>query len=67
MSDNIGNSNVRLEKLVRRIMKEKDAVEFDELCAALRLVLKEPEYLADVEGRVDCASKTGRVSDQTPN
>ena len=58
MSDNIENSNARLEKLVRRIMKEKDPVEFDELCSELWLVLNERESLTDVEGRVDRASKT---------
>ena len=58
MSDNIGNSNARLEKLVRRIMKEKDPVEFDELCSELWLVLNEREGLAGVESRVDGASKT---------
>jgi hypothetical protein len=58
MSDNIGNSNVRLEKLVRRIMKEKDAVEFDELCSGLWLVLNEREGLLGVESRVDGTIKT---------
>ena len=58
MSDNIGNSNARLEKLVRRIMKEKDAVEFDELCSVLWLVLKEREDLGGVEGSVDGTTKT---------
>jgi hypothetical protein len=58
MSDNIGNSNVRLEKLVRRIMKEKDAVEFDELCSGLWLVLNEREGLLGVESRVDGTTKT---------
>jgi hypothetical protein len=58
MSDNIGNSNARLEKLVRRIMKEKDAVEFDELCSGLWLVLNEREGLLGVESRVDGTTKT---------
>jgi hypothetical protein len=35
MSDNIGNSNARLEKLLKRIMKEKDPVKYDELCGTL--------------------------------
>ena len=61
MSDNIENCNARLEKLVRRIMKEKDPVEFDELCSVLWLVLKEREGLAGVEGSVDGANKTARV------
>ena len=58
MSDNIGNSNARLEKLVRRIMKEKDAVEFDELCSGLWLVLNEREGPLGVESRVDGTTKT---------
>ena len=58
MSDNIGNSNARLEKLVRRIMKEKDAVEFDELCSGLWLVLNEREGLTDVESRAGGESNT---------
>jgi hypothetical protein len=58
MSDNIENSNSRLEKLVRRIMKEKDPVEFDELCSVLWLVLNEREGLTGVGRRVDGASKT---------
>jgi len=58
MSDNIENSNSRLEKLVRRIMKEKDPVEFDELCSQLRLVLDERETLTSVESRVGGARKT---------
>jgi hypothetical protein len=67
MSDSIGTSNARLEKLVRRIMKEKDPVAFDELCSELWLVLKEREYLAHVEGRVDRASETAacRIRHQT--
>ena len=58
MSDNIGNSNARLEKLVRRIMKEKDEVELDELCSGLWLVLNEREGLLGVESRVDGTTKT---------
>ncbi len=58
MSDNIENSNSRLEKLVRRIMKENDPVEFDELCSELRLVLDVRETLTSVESRVGGASKT---------
>ena len=57
MSDEIGTSNARLERLVRQIMKEKDPVEFDELCSELWLVLNEPEVLAGVESRGDEASK----------
>jgi hypothetical protein len=57
MSDNIRNSDARLEKLVKRIMKEKDPVEFDELCSELWLVLDERETLARVESRVGGASK----------
>jgi hypothetical protein len=60
MSDNIEN-NSRLEKLLRRIMKEKDPVEFDELCSELWLVLNEREGLMGVEGRVDGASTISRV------
>jgi hypothetical protein len=58
MFDNIENSNSRLEKLVRRIMKEKDPVEFDELCSELRLVLDERQSLTGVQGRVDGTGTT---------
>jgi hypothetical protein len=60
MSDNIEN-NSRLEKLLRRIMKEKDPVEFDELCSVLWLVLNEREGLMAVEGRADGESTMSRV------
>ena len=58
MSDKIGDSNARLENLVRRIMKEKDPVEFDELCSELWLVLDERESLTDVESRAGGESNT---------
>ncbi len=58
MSDNLGSSNARLQKLVRRIMKEKDPVEFDQLCSELWVVLDEREALTGVEGRVNGASTT---------
>jgi hypothetical protein len=58
MSDEIGISNARLEKLVRQIMKEKDPVEFDELCSELWVVLDERDSLTSVESRVGRASKT---------
>ena len=61
MSDNVENCNARLAKFVRRIMKEKDPVEFDELCSVLWLVLNEREGLGGVEGSVDGASTTARV------
>ena len=56
MSDNVENSNSRLAKFVRRIMKEKDPLEFDKLCSELWLVLNELEGLVGVEGRADGAS-----------
>ena len=60
MSDNVENSNARLEKLVRRIMKEKDPVEFDKLCSELWLVLNELKGLE--RGRPSGRSKyDGRV------
>jgi len=60
MCDNIGDFNARLEKLVRRIMKEKNPVEFDELCSELWMVLNEPESL--MGGRQSGRSKyDGRV------
>jgi hypothetical protein len=58
MSDEIGISNARLEKLVRQIMKGKDPVEFDELCSELWVVLDERESLTSIERRVGRASKT---------
>ena len=58
MSDDIGNSNAQLEKLLKRIMKEKDPVSYDELCSELWLVLDEPESLTGVENRIGRASKT---------
>jgi hypothetical protein len=61
MSDSIGTSNARLENLVRRIMKEKDPVAFDELCSVLWLVLNEREGLMAVEGRVNGESTMSRV------
>lgn len=58
MSDNIGNSDARLEKLLKRIMQEKDTVKYDELCSELWLVLDERESLTGVENRIGGASKT---------
>ena len=58
MSDNLGNSNARLEKLVRQIMKEKDPVKFDALCAELWRVLDERESLTSIENEVGGASTT---------
>jgi hypothetical protein len=52
MSDNIENSNARLEKLLKRIMKEKDPVKYDELCSELWLVLDERESFTGVEDRI---------------
>jgi len=52
MSDNIENSNSRLQNLVKRIMKEKDPVEFDALCSELWTVLDEREAITGVQGRV---------------
>jgi hypothetical protein len=51
-------SDARLENLVRRIMKEKDPVEFDELCSELWLVLDERESLTSIESKVGGASTT---------
>ncbi len=61
MSDNLGNSNARLETLVRQIMKERDPLKYDELCLELWLVLDERESLTSIESRVGRASKTARV------
>jgi hypothetical protein len=58
MSDNIRNSNARLETLLKRIMKEKDPVKYDELCSELWLVLDEREIFTVVENRIGRASKT---------
>ena len=58
MSDEIGTSDARLENLVRKIMKERDPVEFDELCSELWVVLDERNSLTSVESRVGRASKT---------
>jgi hypothetical protein len=58
MSDNIRNSNARLETLLKRIMKEKDPVKYDELCSELWLVLDEREIVSVVENRIGRASKT---------
>jgi hypothetical protein len=58
MTDNIENSNARLEKLLKQIMKEKDPVKYDELCSELWLVLDERESFTAVENRIDRASKT---------
>jgi hypothetical protein len=57
MSNSLGDSNVRLEKLVRQSIKEKDPLKYDELCSELWLVLDERETLASVESRVGGASK----------
>jgi tetraacyldisaccharide-1-P 4'-kinase len=58
MSDNIRNSNARLETLLKRIMTEKDPVKYDELCSELWLVLDEREIVSVVESRIGRASKT---------
>jgi hypothetical protein len=58
MSDNSGDSNARLEKLLKQIMKEKDPLKYDELCSALWLVLDERESFTGVENRIGRASKT---------
>jgi hypothetical protein len=58
MSDDLGTSDERLEKLVRQIMKEKDPAEFDELCSELWVVLDERESLTSTESKVGRASKT---------
>jgi hypothetical protein len=52
MSDDFGNSNAQLEKLLKRIMKEKDPVKYDELCSELWLVLDERESFIGVENRI---------------
>ncbi len=51
-------SDARLENLVRRIMKERDPVEFDKLCSELWVVLDERDSLTTVEERVGRASKS---------
>lgn len=58
MSDNIADANARLEKLLKRIMREKDPVKYDELCSELWLVLDERESLTGVENRIGRASET---------
>jgi hypothetical protein len=58
MSDTVKNTNSRLEKLVRRIMKEEDPVHFDSLCSELWRVLDEPEVLTGVEIRGSTETKT---------
>jgi hypothetical protein len=58
MFDNIEDSNSRLQKLVRQIMKEKDPVEFDALCSELWMALDEREAITGVQGRVDGANST---------
>jgi hypothetical protein len=58
MSDNLGNSNARLEKLVRQIIKEKDPVKFDALCSELWRVLDERESLTSIENKVGGANTT---------
>jgi hypothetical protein len=58
MSDDLGTSDERLEKLVRQIMKEKDPAEFDELCSELWVVLDERESLTSTESKVGRTSKT---------
>jgi hypothetical protein len=58
MSDNLRNSNARLEERVRQIVKEKDPLKYDELCSELWLVLDERESLTNLESRVGGASKT---------
>ena len=63
MFDDIGNSNAQLEKLLKRIMKEKDPVNYDELCSELWLVLDKRESLTGVENRIGRASKTARDSE----
>ena len=49
-------SDARLENLARRIMKEKDPVEFDKLCSELWVVLDERDSLTSIEERVGRAS-----------
>jgi hypothetical protein len=58
MSDDLGTSDARLEKLVRQIMKEKDPAEFDELCSELWVVLDERESLTRTESKVGRTSKS---------
>jgi hypothetical protein len=58
MSDDLGTSDARLEKLVSQIMKEKDPAEFDELCSELWVVLDERESLKSTESKVGRASKS---------
>jgi len=58
MSDNIGNFDARLEKLLKQIMKEEDPVKYDELCSELWLVLDERESFTGVENRIGRVSKT---------
>ncbi len=57
MSDSIGISDARLEELLRRVMKENNPVQFEELCSELWMVLDERESLKR-EGRVGGASKS---------
>ena len=49
MFTDIDDFNSRLEELVRRIMKESDSAEFDELCARLWILLGERESLEDAK------------------
>jgi hypothetical protein len=58
MFDDLGTSDARLAKLVRRIMKEKAPVEFDGLCSQLWVVLDEWDNQISVESRVGRASKS---------
>jgi hypothetical protein len=50
MSEHLANSNARLEKILTQIMKEKDPLKYDALCAELWRVLNERESDVGVEG-----------------
>ena len=58
MSEHLANSNAGLEKLVTQIMKEKDPLKYDALCAELWRVLDERESVIHFEGTPSgrCAS-----------
>ena len=73
MSEHLANSNARLEKILTQIMKEKDPLKYDALCADLWRVLDERESVIGVEGtpsdrsqvpldarEVWCTSRSGR-------
>ena len=49
MSEHLANSSARLENLLTQIMKEKDPLKYDTLCAALWRVLGERESFIGVE------------------